>query len=124
MWSLRRWWRALWRSGAGPAAVDPVPAEPRTGARSGVVADADRPIPPPARRYHAPLPDADPRREAHLGAVLQALAIGPTGRDELSRRVGAADWGPGRLDAVVDHGLAAGVLLEDDDGAVRLRYPD
>jgi hypothetical protein len=56
--------------------------------------------------------------------VLQALSAGPLSRAELGRRTGAADWGPGRLDAVVDHGLAAGVLVESDDGAVRARYAD
>jgi len=126
VWSLRRWWRALWRSDARPAAA-PEPVDPGVPGRSGTLAhDSADPVPraPARRRYHAPLPDSDPRREAHLGAVLQALGAGQAGRDELAGRVGAAEWGPGRLDAVVEHGLAAGVLLEADDGAVRARYPD
>ena len=32
--------------------------------------------------------------------------------------------GPGRLDAVVAHGVATGVLVEAGDGAVRARYAD
>jgi hypothetical protein len=74
------------------------------------------------RRYTAP-PADDPLREAHLGAVLQALTSGPLNRDELGRRVGAAEWAPGRLDDLVDHGIATGVLRAD--GAdVRARYTD
>jgi hypothetical protein len=77
----------------------------------------------PRRHYTAPPIHDDPQREARLGAVLEALRAGPSTRAELGTRVGAADWGPGRLDAVVDHGLATGVLLESD-GAVRARYSD
>jgi hypothetical protein len=76
------------------------------------------------RRYTAAPVADDPQREAHLGAVLQALAAGPLGRDELGRRVGADAWGVGRLDAVVDHGLATRVLVDTGDGAVRARYAD
>jgi hypothetical protein len=76
------------------------------------------------RHYTAPPADDDPQREAHLGAVLQALAAGSLSRAELGRRIGAAEWGPGRLDAVVAHGVAAGVLVETDDGGVRARYAD
>ena len=86
--------------------------------------DADEAGPtPPRRRYTAPSRADDPQREARLGAVLEALRAGPQSRAALGARVGAADWGPGRLDAVVDHGLATGVLLESD-GAVRARYAD
>jgi hypothetical protein len=57
--------------------------------------------------------------------VLEALAGGPLSRDRLAARVGAAAWGPGRLDAVVAHGVASGVLLADGDGGtVRARYAD
>ena len=56
--------------------------------------------------------------------MLQALGGGSLGRDELTARLGAADWEPGRLDAVVAHGVASGVLLETADGGVRARYAD
>ena len=56
--------------------------------------------------------------------MLEALRGGALRRDELGARVGAADWGPGRLDAVVAHGVAAGVLVETDGGAVKARYAD
>ena len=79
---------------------------------------------PGRRRYTAPTFADDPQREAHLGAVLEALAAGPLRRDELGRRVGADAWGAGRLDAVVDHGLATRVLVDSGDGAVRARYAD
>jgi hypothetical protein len=57
--------------------------------------------------------------------VLEALrGGGPLSRAELGSRVGAAGWGPGRLDAVVAYGVASGVLVESDDGTVRARYVD
>ncbi len=125
--ALRRWWRALWGSGRGPAG--PAGPEPGSGPAAGRAADPGRPDDPPRRaparrRYAAPSAVDDPRREAHLGAVLQALGPGPLHRDELARRLAAADWGPGRLDAVLDHGIATRVLVETDDGAVRARYTD
>jgi hypothetical protein len=55
--------------------------------------------------------------------VLQALGSGSLSRDELGARVGAQDWGPGRLDAVVAHGVATGVLVESGND-VRARYAD
>jgi hypothetical protein len=76
------------------------------------------------RRHDTTAPPDDPQREAHLGAVLQALSAGPLSRAVLGERVDAAAWGPGRLDAVVDHGVAAGVLVAGDDGTVRARYAD
>lgn len=86
--------------------------------------DADEaPRVPPRRHYTAPSVADDPQREARLGAVLEALRAGPLTRADLGVRAGADDWGSGRLDAVVDHGLATGVLLESD-GAVRARYAD
>jgi hypothetical protein len=123
--ALRRWWRRLWASPqpAAPAAPEPSPpsgpAPRRAGGDDG---QAGRPAAP--RRHTAPATVDDPLREAHLGAVLQALAAGPLHRDELARRVDAGGWGPGRLDAVVDHGLTTRVLVEDGDGAVRARYAD
>ena len=128
MGSLRRWWQSLWG--------DPVGAALRRGRRASRTPSARSRAPapagpttraaaiPPRRRYTAPPVTDDPQREAHLGAVLQALAGGPLGRAELGRRVDAAGWGPGRLDAVVDHGVATRVLVETDDGAVRARYAD
>lgn len=122
--ALLRWWRRLWRGPERPHQ----PAAPLgpTGSGGGETGDGDgSPRPPGRRHYDAPSPDDDPQREAHLGAVLQALADGPLRRTELRARVDAADWGDGRLDAVVDHGLATGVLRSDDDGAtVRARYRD
>jgi hypothetical protein len=128
MWSLRRWWHSLWRRTATPATTDPgtrgAGAE-ATGTGAGAIESDDAASRvPPRRRYTAPPADDDPRREAHLGAVLEALRGGPLRRDELGARVGAADWGPGRLDAVVAHGVAAGILLETDGGAVKARYAD
>jgi MFS family permease len=79
--------------------------------------------PPPRRRYTAPTLVDDPQREAHLGAVLQALAGGPLERAELGHRVGAGEWGPGRWDAVVEHGVATGVL-RTEGSLVRARYTD
>jgi MFS family permease len=84
--------------------------------------DASR-QPPPRRRYTAPTLVDDPQREAHLGAVLQAVAGGPLERAELGHRVGAEEWGPGRLDAVVEHGVATGVL-RTEGSLVRPRYTD
>jgi hypothetical protein len=100
--------------------VRPVPrADPDDSA-----ADEVARVAPTRRRYRAvPVAD-DPQREAHLGAVLQAVAAGPLRRAELGRRLDADTWGPGRLDAVVDHGIATHVLVETDDGAVRSRYAD
>ena len=96
------------------------------GGIGGVEGDARDARPPTVRRdIAAPPRDDDPQREAHLGAVLEALAGGPLSRDRLAARVGAAAWGPGRLDAVVAHGVASGVLLADGDGGtVRARYAD
>ena len=108
--------------GAGAAAAEPDALGPFPGAGSGGSDDPGR-RDPPRRRYTAPPITDDPQREAHLGAVLQALAGGPLGRTELGRRVDADRWGPGRLDAVVDHGVATRVLVETD-GVVRVRYAD
>lgn len=125
MEALRRWWQALWGRGsggaAGPVPVGPEAAPPASGAVSG---DDDARRVPGRRHYTAPRVADDPRREAHLGAVLEALAGGPLRRDELGRRVTTDAWGPGRLDAVVDHGVATHVLVEGDDGTVRARYAD
>jgi hypothetical protein len=127
MWSLRRWWRNLWRT--TPATTDPGPPPERAGAAGAPAVDAtidaadDAARVPPRRRYTVPHHHDDPQLEARLGAVLEALRAGPLRRAELGSRVGAVDWGPGRLDAVVDHGVATGVLLETD-GAVRARYAD
>ena len=123
---LLRWWRNLWRRPAAPDATDPG----ATGTRgpgagtTGVESDDAAHREPPRRRYTAPPTDDDPQREARLGAVLEALRSGALRRDELGARVGAADWGPGRLDAVVAHGVASGVLVETDGGAVKARYSD
>ena len=127
MGPLRRWWQSLWgtlsgRRSAG-AAAEPDAVGPFPGAGSGGSDEPGRRT-TPRRRYTAPPVTDDPQREAHLGAVLQALAGGPLGRAELGRRVDADGWGPGRLDAVVDHGVATHVLVETDDGAVRTRYAD
>jgi hypothetical protein len=119
---LQRWWRTLFPDARG--AAPPAPDDGRrSGAGGGDGVRVESARTPARRRYAAPLPDGDTRREAHLGAVLQALAGGPLRRDELERRVGATEWGAGRLDAVVDHGLATHVLVEDD-GVVRARYAD
>lgn len=117
--ALRRWWRQLWPA-AGPAAPE-APARAAAGAGGDTAVEPGRPVAP--RRYTAPPRDDDPQREAHLGAVLEAVGGGPLTRARLAERVGAADWGPGRLDAVVAHGVASGVLVEDGDG-VRARYAD
>ena len=123
--ALRRWWHRLWTSPQPATQASPEPSAPsgpaprRAGGDDG---EAARPSAP--RRHTAPAAVDDPLREAHLGAVLQALAGGPLHRDELARRVDGGGWGPGRLDAVVDHGLATRVLVENGDGAVRARYAD
>jgi hypothetical protein len=117
----------LFRARRGRAAPDPVPDGPRSAppAAGGAGDEHDDPVRrAPTRRYSAPPAADDPLREAQLGAVLQALAAGPRRRAELGRLVGAADWGPGRLDTVVDHGISTGVLLGEDDGTVRARYAD
>jgi hypothetical protein len=126
-WSLRRWWMDLFRARSRPATPDPVAEEPRAvaaGSSGDVGDDGARRPPRPPRHYTAPPAHEDPQRETHLGAVLQALAGGPRSRADLGREVGAADWGPGRVEAVVDHGLATGVLVEGADGTVRARYAD
>ena len=124
--ALLRWWRNLWRRPAAPDTTDPgAPGTRGTGAGSTAVESDDAARrEPPRRRYTAPPTDDDPQREARLGAVLEALRGGALHPDELGARVGAADWGPGRLDAVVAHGVASGVLVETDGGAVKARYAD
>ena len=123
MWSLRRWWRNLWRAAPTAPAADPVPPPARPAGGGPVIDADDAPRVPSRRHYTAPSVADDPQREARLGAVLEALRGGPLTRADLGARAGADDWGPGRLDAVVDHGLATGVLLESGD-AVRARYAD
>ena len=125
--ALLRWWRNLWRRPAEPA-TDPgagrvAPGGSGTGGASAIDSDDAAPRIPPRRHYTAPPADDDAQREARLGAVLQVLSTGPVSRAELGARVGAQDWGPGRLDAVVAHGVAAGVLVESG-GEVRARYAD
>ena len=125
--SLRRWWRNLWRRTARTASAEPSATDPDTAAasRGGVLGIEGAPAATPGRRhYTAPPRDDDPRREAHLGAVLQALDGGSMSRAELGARVGAADWGSGRLDAIVAYGVGTGVLVETADGAVKARYAD
>jgi hypothetical protein len=125
MGTLRRLWRTLWPSDTQPDdAATPSPGGAPASFSDGDDADAVT-RPAPARRHYTARPLADdPLRETHLGAVLQALSTGETlDRAELGRRVGAADWGPGRLDAVVDHGIATGVLRPEGAG-VRARYTD
>jgi hypothetical protein len=120
---LLRWWRSLWSS---PAPVGPAPP-PDPAPLPGVPDDGEEATPPrvPARRrYTAPPRDDDPQREARLGGVLEALGTRSLTRTELSGRVDGEAWGAGRFDAVVDHGIAAGVLRTDDSGAVRARYAD
>jgi hypothetical protein len=122
--ALLRWWRRLWASGAATTAASapPTDSRPSHGGAGGIEAE---PVAGRTRRhYTAPPADDDPQREAHLGAVLQALAGGPLSRAELGSRVGAADWGSGSLDAVVAHGVATGVLVATADGGVRARYAD
>ena len=124
--ALLRWWRNLWRRPAAPGTTDSGAPGPRgTGAgTTAVESDAAARREPPRRRYTVPPTDDDPQREARLGAVLEALRGGALHPDELGARVGAAGWGPGRLDAVVAHGVASGVLAETDGGAVKARYAD
>jgi len=124
--ALLRWWRNLWRRPAAPGTTDSGAPGPRgTGAgTTAVESDAAARREPPRRRYTVPPTDDDPQREARLGAVLEALRGGALHSDELGARVGAAGWGPGRLDAVVAHGVASGVLVETDGGAVKARYAD
>jgi hypothetical protein len=125
--SLREWWMDLFRARGRPTAPDPVRNEPGGAPRTASGPDehdGSAGAPPTRRRYIAPAAADDPQREAHLGAVLQALAGGPLSRAELGRQVGAAEWGPGRLESVVDHGIATGVLVAGDDGTVRARYAD
>ena len=125
-WSLRRWWMDLFRARGPATAADPVREAPAArGASASDEPDVPRATPaPPRRHYTPPARDDDPQREAHLGAVLQALAGGPLDRAELGRQVGAADWGRGRLESVVDHGVTTGVLVAGDAGTVRARYAD
>jgi hypothetical protein len=122
--AVLRWWRDLWRRRAAPATTDP--GTPGTSGAGGSVIESDDAAArvPPRRRYTAPPADDDSQREARLGAVLEALRAGALRRDELGARIGAADWGPGRLDAVVAHGVASGVLVETDGGAVKAHYAD
>lgn len=124
--ALLRWWRNLWRRPAAPGTTDTgAPGTRGAGAGSTAVESDDAARrEPPRRRYTAPPTDDDPQREARLGAVLEALRGGALHPDELGARVGAADWGPGRLDSVVAHGVASGVLVETDGGAVKARYAD
>ena len=116
--ALRRWWRTLFPAGDGAPAPPAPPPRPAGGA------GPDEPRPAPHRRHYRAAPVADdPQRESRLGAVLQAVAAGPLPRAELARRVDADDWGPGRFDAVVDHGVDSHVLVETDAG-VAARYAD
>jgi hypothetical protein len=136
--ALRRWWRQLWPS-PDPAGPEPPAVSGRSGGSDGGVIEETAPAREPGRRrYTVPPRDDDPERETRLGTVLQALAGGSLTRGELAARVGAGEWGPGRLDAVVAHGVASGVLLvEESDGVgangagtsedgdvVRARYAD
>ena len=122
--ALLRWWRRLWSSGAPAAAAPDEPTGSWTSHGGAGTTEADPVATRSRRHYTAPPADDDPQREAHLGAVLQALAGGPLSRAELGSRVGAADWGSGSLDAVVAHGVATGVLVATADGGVRARYAD
>lgn len=119
-----RWWRNLWRRPATPVRTDTGPAGIGSGGAPRVDSDDLAPRTPHRRHYTAPPADDDPQREARLGAVLQALGGASLRPDELAARLGAADWGPGRLDAVVAHGVASGVLVETGDGGIRARYAD
>lgn len=120
---LLRWWRSLWSSpGPAVAAPPPDPVPSRGGTDDGEEAAPARV--PGRRHYTAPPRDDDPQREARLGAVLEALGTGSLTRTELSRRVEGDAWGSGRFDALVDHGVAAGVLRTDGPDAVRARYAD
>jgi hypothetical protein len=121
--ALLRWWRNLWRRPAAPGRGLPGARSAARGGAPTILAGDDASRVAPRHHYTAPSRDDDPQREARLGAVLQALSAGPLSVDELGARVGAHDWGPGRLDAVVAHGVAAGVLVENGD-EVRARYAD
>ena len=121
--ALLRWWRNLWRRPDESATADPGVGRIAAGGAATLDSDdAAHPV-PPRRHYTAPPADDDAQREARLGAVLQALGAGSLSRAELGARVGAQDWGPGRLDAIVAHGVAAGILVESGD-EVRARYAD
>jgi hypothetical protein len=121
--ALMRWWRRLW--GGDRSAAVPAPAPESATGRDGTGTIEGAPAATPGRRhYTAPPRDDDPQREAHLGAVLQALAGGSLTRAELGARIGAANWGPDRLDAIVAYGVGTGVLVETADGAVKARYAD
>jgi hypothetical protein len=121
--ALLRWWRRLW--GGDRSAAVPAPASESAPGRGGTGTIEGAPVATPGRRhYTAPPRDDDPQREAHLGAVLQALDGRSLSRAELGARVGAADWGPDRLDAIVAYGVGTGVLVEAADGAVKARYAD
>jgi hypothetical protein len=121
--ALLRWWRRLW--GGDRSAAVPAPAPEAAAGRGGTGTIEGAPVATPGRRhYTAPPRDDDPQREAHLGAVLQALDGRSLSRAELGARVGAADWGSGRLDAIVAYGVGTGVLVETSDGAVKARYAD
>jgi hypothetical protein len=121
--ALLRWWRSLW--GGDRSAAVPAPAPEAAAGPGGTGTMEGAPVATPGRRhYTAPPRDDDPQREAHLGAVLQALDGGSLSRAELGARVGAADWGPDRLDAIVAYGVGTGVLVEAADGAVKARYAD
>jgi len=121
--ALLRWWRNLWRRPAAPVRPDSSTERPAGGAARALDSDDAARLLPPRRHYTAPPADDDPQREARLGAVLEALRGGALSRDALGARVGAHDWGAGRLDAVVAHGVATGVLV-DSGGEVRARYAD
>jgi hypothetical protein len=121
--ALLRWWRRLW--GGDRSAAVPAPAPEAAAGRGGTGTIEGAPAATPGRRhYTAPPRDDDPQREAHLGAVLQALDGRSLSHAELGARVGAADWGPDRLDAIVAYGVGTGVLVETADGAVKARYAD
>jgi hypothetical protein len=122
--ALLRWFRDLWRRPAASTSADVGPVGVGGGGTPQVDADGAAPRTPHRRHYTAPPTDDDPLLESRLGAVLQALRGGSSNRDELGARVDAADWGPGRFDAVLAHGVASGVLVETADGGVRARYAD
>jgi HAMP domain-containing protein len=106
------------RPEAPPVAAEPVRATPR---RSGG-RDEDAPAAVPGRtRYSAHREVDDPDRDRMLGSILVALRAGPLTTGELSDRVGEAGE---RVDAVIRHGLASGVLAEMADGRIRARYDD
>ena len=119
-----QWWRNLCRRPATPVRTDTGPAGIGSGGAPRADSDDLAPRTPHRRHYTAPPADDDPQREARLGAVLQALGGASLRPDELAARLGAADWGAGRLDAVVAHGVASDVLVETADGRIRARYAD